>query len=1067
MGEIVGLLVLLVLGLGLLAVLAPVVLWVRVDSLRRDLDRLRQDFVRLEGRLAARPRAGEAGLARRSPGPAEAGPAPALVEERTAVAAPAPPPAVAPAAVPPAASAAAPPSGPGPAAPPFAPPPPTPTIAAPPPVPPAPAPPVAAPAPPEPPTEPPVTTPPPAPDSAPPPPAAEAGTRPPRPRPAAPPPPPAGPGFEWESLLGVRGAAWVGGVALVIAGILFAKLAVEAASPELRFAFMLACGAAALVGAELSLRRGYAITANAVSGAGVAVLYAAFYAGHARYGLFDLGVAFAAMVVVTVVACVLSVRYDAQAVAVLGLLGGFATPVMLSTGVDRPVGFFSYLLMLDLGLASVALRKRWNALVPLSLLGTFFLQVGWYAQHMTPEKTVVGLGAFLVLGLVFLLLPHAQQEGEEPSLLVTGALGGVAPFLFAIALAGRPDYAEQWPVLLGFLALLDGALLAVALLRERVGLLLAGAVATSLTLPLWAATSLTAERLWGPVFGAVGLAVLLNLGPRLARRFRPELARTRGGVLAAAGVVAALGLGTWTLVLVGRELGEPPWAFLTLLVALCVLHVERSAAPDPALLRAWGGPALAFLAWLWFFVSTGEAELLERNLAVPILLAVGLAALAALRETSGEGSVAEEVSLLAVQGMGYVGLLACLVEASRGGDPLPLFVALAVVVALVVASALRTGWTALLPVALLAAAFLVFAWQEARFQEGDLAVVLGAEAGFLLAFLALPFALPRHLTRHWDTHRSPWLASALAPAALFLPLHQTWVRTWGREAIGLLPVLLAASAVAGLFAAARRFPASAPGPAAPERRLRTLALFAAVALALVALAVPLQLDRQWITVGWAIQGMAIWWLMRRLPHPGLRLFGALLFAVVAVRLLLNPEVLTYQERGRPILNWLLYTYGVPALCALLGAAFLRQVAAGLPLPARRRAGLEGSWLPAASSLLGLVLIFALITLEIADYFSAGCYLEVSLERGYARDLTMSVAWGLYAMALLVVAVWRKAAPLRYVSLGFLLLTVAKVFLWDLSALEGAYRILSFLGLGVSLVLVSLFYQRFVFRQEGR
>ena len=78
---------------------------------------------------------------------------------------------------------------------------------------------------------------------------------------------------------------------------------------------------------------------------------------------------------------------------------------------------------------------------------------------------------------------------------------------------------------------------------------------------------------------------------------------------------------------------------------------------------------------------------------------------------------------------------------------------------------------------------------------------------------------------------------------------------------------------------------------------------------------------------------------------------------------------------------------------------------------------------------------------------------------------MSAAWGLYAGVLLIIGVWRHVPALRYVSLGFLLLTVAKVFLYDLANVTGIFRVFSFLGLGVSLVLVSLFYQRFVFRKE--
>jgi uncharacterized membrane protein len=72
---------------------------------------------------------------------------------------------------------------------------------------------------------------------------------------------------------------------------------------------------------------------------------------------------------------------------------------------------------------------------------------------------------------------------------------------------------------------------------------------------------------------------------------------------------------------------------------------------------------------------------------------------------------------------------------------------------------------------------------------------------------------------------------------------------------------------------------------------------------------------------------------------------------------------------------------------------------------------------------------------------------------------------LYALAILGLGLWRAHRGLRLVSLGFLLLTVAKVFLYDLGQLTGLYRIMSFLALGISLILVSLLYQRFGRRSE--
>ena len=151
---------------------------------------------------------------------------------------------------------------------------------------------------------------------------------------------PAGPSFDWESLLGLKGAAWLGGITLVITSLFFAKWAIDQGffGPTLRFATLVVAGIGALVWAEISLRRGFKTAAHAVSGAGIAVLYVAFYAGHALYDLLPLSVTFAAMAATTAVAGLVAIRYDAMFTAVLGLLGGFATPVALSTGVDRPVG---------------------------------------------------------------------------------------------------------------------------------------------------------------------------------------------------------------------------------------------------------------------------------------------------------------------------------------------------------------------------------------------------------------------------------------------------------------------------------------------------------------------------------------------------------------------------------------------------------------------------------------------------------------------------------------------------------------------------------------------------------
>lgn len=880
---------------------------------------------------------------------------------------------------------------------------------------------------------------------------------------------PTEPRFDWENLLGLKGAAWLGGIALVIAGIFLAKMAYEAGffSPTLRAAAMILAGVGGLVWAEISLRRGYVTTANAVSGAAIAVLYTAFYAAHALWHLLPLGVTFLMMALVTVVAGVVAIRYDAIFSALLGLLGGFATPILLSTGEDRPLSLFSYILLLDLGLMTVAVRKRWHSLVLLGLAGTLFIEIGWAQKFLTPEKEWIGLLVFLLFGLLYLFLPVLAKRDEAPVLLQSAAAGAAVPLLFALFLGWNQAYAGEWPLLFGYLALLDAALIAIALFRGRSFLLIGGALATGLTLPLWARQG-PGPALWGPALAAIGLTALLNVPARLASWLAPQRLEEDREAYEIAGIASAIGLGLYALVLVMRmPAAAPPWIFIVLLAALTAFLIERGGEGRLPGVMAGGSIALAILIQVWFDDGTAGATL-WRDLAVPLLFAIALSIVAGLRARAPVDAREDEAGVVGATLVAGFSLLR-LVGGSLERDPRPLFAALALYVVLLVVSARRRDWTWLIPVGLFLSALFALSWQESDFNPAaDLGVALPIYAGFYLAFLALPFGLAATPAPQWRERRLPWISSALAGPAFFLPLYRAVSLVWGKAYIGALPLILAVVSVAAVAGVARVFAAAPAGTPEARRRLAYLALFSAVALGFIALAMPLQFDRQWITVGLALEAAAVWWLFGKLPHPGLKYFGLALYACVGVRLLANPAVLRYEERGLPILNWLLYTYGVPALCCLLGAVLLRRAEAA------RRDAPETDVFPGdrthmapAATVLGLVLIFALINLEILDYFSTSRFVELSMERQLARDLTISVAWGIYAMALLLLGLWRQVRALRFLSLGFLLLTVAKVFLYDLPALEGGYRILSFLGLGVSLILVSLLYQRFVLRQSAR
>jgi uncharacterized membrane protein len=244
--------------------------------------------------------------------------------------------------------------------------------------------------------------------------------------------------------------------------------------------------------------------------------------------------------------------------------------------------------------------------------------------------------------------------------------------------------------------------------------------------------------------------------------------------------------------------------------------------------------------------------------------------------------------------------------------------------------------------------------------------------------------------------------------------------------------------------------------AAPAReRSAALASLGGIALLFLTAVFPLQFERQWITVGWALEGAALFWLHRRIPHEGLRVAGLLLLGAVFVRLLpgINPYLLGYAERGAvPILNWFLYTYGIAAAAFFVAARWID--------PAKRR--ILGIDARAALPALGTILAFVLVNVEIADFFSLGeKYIVFHFGASVAQDMTYSIAWALFALILLVAGVRLKGATARYAGLGLLSITLVKVSLYDLWQLGGLYRVGSLVGLAVVLLLVSFLYHQFV------
>jgi uncharacterized membrane protein len=288
--------------------------------------------------------------------------------------------------------------------------------------------------------------------SAPVPPVVSVNTPPPEPVPPPAPlftPPPSAPSRtqeEWEALIGGKLLNRIGALALVIGIGFFLKYAFDNnwLSESVRVSLGAAAGFLLLLGAAGSRRRGLLIFAQGLVGAGIAVLYLSAYASFNYYHLVTQPVAFVLMAFVTIIAFTQAFLYDSIAVSLLGWIGGFLTPFMLSTGESNEIGLFAYIALLATGLLVVVMRKeKWAILEPLTVAATYFIYFLWYGQEYHRgdfAPTLFFAMVFWALFLVVEIVNNVRRVEVLKELRNAAAVFNAALFYLALFLLIDQDH---------------------------------------------------------------------------------------------------------------------------------------------------------------------------------------------------------------------------------------------------------------------------------------------------------------------------------------------------------------------------------------------------------------------------------------------------------------------------------------------------------------------------------------------------------------------------------------------------------------------------------------------------
>lgn len=221
---------------------------------------------------------------------------------------------------------------------------------------------------------------------------------------------------EWELLVGGKLLNRIGAFALILGVGFFLKYAFDNnwINETMRVLIGLLVGAGLLAGGERARHKGLPIFADGLVGAGLAILYLAVYAAYNFYQLVPQPVALGAMSLVTILAFVQALRYNALSISLLGWAGGFLTPFLLASDQASAVGLFTYILLLDLGLVAVVFKRdSWVVLELLTRGATYVVYGMWYiTAYWSGEFGVAVLFLSLFWALFFVLhVAHVLRKG--------------------------------------------------------------------------------------------------------------------------------------------------------------------------------------------------------------------------------------------------------------------------------------------------------------------------------------------------------------------------------------------------------------------------------------------------------------------------------------------------------------------------------------------------------------------------------------------------------------------------------------------------------------------------------
>lgn len=211
-------------------------------------------------------------------------------------------------------------------------------------------------------------------------------------------------GTQWsmENFIGLRLIHFIGIIVLVIGLSIGVKYAIDQnlISEGLRIALAYLAGLV-LYFLSIRLKEKYSLFSAILFSGGMASLYFTTYGAHVYYSMFPSAVAFLIMIILTVFTVFEAIRYNRQEIALLGLVGAYGIPFLISRNADRPELFFLYISLINLGVVFLCIRKSWKRVGRLATGVTWILFLRW-ASTIKENDILTGLAFMSFFFLLFM-----------------------------------------------------------------------------------------------------------------------------------------------------------------------------------------------------------------------------------------------------------------------------------------------------------------------------------------------------------------------------------------------------------------------------------------------------------------------------------------------------------------------------------------------------------------------------------------------------------------------------------------------------------------------------------------